>query len=151
MEATMCRPTKQCLGVALIVALVIGAGLPTMAPAQKDDATRVFNAPMERVWTVARSALVGRGWEIDQEDRDGGWIRTKSRRIEGEEYGVYAKGTRQRVRLVLKALNPTHTQVTVERRVWKQERILWIDKEEDVPQTDQHAEKDLLDTISAAI
>ena len=150
MKGTTCGPTKRTVGWALIVALVIGA-VPTMAPAQKDDATRVFDAPMDRVWTVARSTLVGRGWEIDQEDKEGGWIRTKSRRIEGEEYGVYAKGTRQRVRLVLKALDPTRTQVTVERRVWKQERILWIDKEEDVPATDQQAEKDLLDAISAAI
>jgi len=151
MKGRTCRPTKRSTGLALVVALVFGAGLPTTAPAQKDDASRVFDAPMDRVWTVARSTLVGRGWEIDQEDRDGGWIRTKSRRMEGEEYGVYAKGTRQRVRLVLKAIDPTHTQVTVERRVWKQERILWIDKEEDLPQTDQQAEKDLLDAISAAI
>jgi hypothetical protein len=151
MKGTNCGRTKRCRGLALFVALVIGAGLATMAHAQKDDATRVFDAPLDRVWTVARSTLVGRGWEIDQEDRDGGWMRTKSRRVEGEDYGVYAKGTRQRVRLVLKALDPTHTQVTVERRVWKQERILWMDKEEDLAATDQQAEKQLLDAISAAI
>jgi hypothetical protein len=151
MKARMCRPTKRCLAVALIAALVIAAGLPTTARPQTGDGTRVFDAPMDRVWTVARSTLIGRGWEIDQEDRDGGWIRTKSRRVEGEDYGVYAKGTRQRVRLVLKALDPTRTQVTVERRVWKQERILWMDKEEDLPATDQQAEKQLLDAIAAAI
>jgi len=151
MTARMCCPTKRYLGVALIAALVIGAGLPTTARPQTGDETRVFDAPMDRVWTVARSTLVGRGWEIDQEDRDGGWIRTKSRRMEGEDYGVYAKGTRQRVRLVLKALDPTRTQVTVERRVWKQERILWMDKEEDLPATDRQAEKQLLDAIAAAI
>lgn len=143
--------TKRCLGLALIAALVIATGLPTTAPAQVNDGTRVFDAPMDRVWTVARSTLIGRGWDIDQEDREGGWIRTESRRVEGENYGVYAKGTRQRVRLVLKALDPTHTQVTVERRVWKQERILWIDKEEDLPATDQQAEKQLLDAIAAAL
>ena len=151
MKGTTCGPTKRSTGLALIVALVIGAGLPTIAPAQKDDATRVFDAPLDRVWTVARSTLIGRGWEIEKEDPEGGWIRTTARRVEGEEYGVYAKGTRMRVRLVLKALDPTHTQVTVERRVWKQERILWIDKEEDVPATDRQAEKQLLDAISAAI
>jgi len=143
--------TKRCLGLALIAALVIATGLLTTAPAQVNDGTRVFDAPMDRVWTVARSTLIGRGWDIDQEDREGGWIRTESRRVEGENYGVYAKGTRQRVRLVLKALDPTHTQVTVERRVWKQERILWIDKEEDLPATDQQAEKQLLDAIAAAL
>jgi len=151
MTGTACGPTKHSIGLALIVALVIGAGLPTTAPAQTDDATRVFNAPMDRVWTVARSTLIGRGWEIEKEDPEGGWIRTTARKVEGEEYGVYAKGTRMRVRLVLKALDPTRTQVTVERRVWKQERILWIDKEEDVPATDRQAEKQLLDAISAAI
>ncbi len=144
-------PTKRFLGLALIAALAIAAGLPTTAAAQMNDGIRVFDAPMDRVWTVARSTLIGRGWEIDQEDREGGWIRTKSRRVEGEDYGVYAKGTRQRVRLVLKAIDPTHTQVTVERRVWKQERILWMDKEEDIPATDQQAEKQLLDAIGAAL
>jgi hypothetical protein len=69
----------------------------------------------------------------------------------GEDYGVYAKGTRQRVRLVLKAVDPTHTQITVERRVWKQERILWMDKEENLPATDQQSEKQLLDAIAAAL
>ena len=143
--------TKRFLELTLIAALAITAGLPTTAPAQVNDGIRVFDAPMDRVWTVARSTLIGRGWDIDQEDREGGWIRTKSRRVEGEDYGVYAKGTRQRVRLVLKALDPTHTQVTVERRVWKQERILWMDKEEDLPATDQQAEKQLLDAIAAAL
>ena len=106
---------------------------------------------MDRVWTVTRSTLKGLGWDIDKEDREGGWIRTDSRRLEGEDFGVYAKGTRQRLRIVMKALDPTKTQVTVERRVWRQERILWMDKEEDIQATDQLAEKKVLDDIDAAI
>jgi hypothetical protein len=125
--------------------------MPTAADAQPDERVRVFNAPLDRVWTVTRSTLKGLGWDIDKEDREGGWIRTDSRRIEGDDFGVYAKGTRQRLRVVMKALDPARTQVTVERRVWRQERILWMDKEEDIQVPDQLAEKKVLDDIAAAI
>ena len=124
---------------------------PTAADAQADERVRVFNAPLDRVWTVTRSTLKSLGWDIDKEDREGGWIRTDSRRLEGEDFGVYAKGTRQRLRVAIKALDPTRTQVTVERRVWRQERILWMDKEEDLPAPDQLAEKKVLDDIAAAL
>jgi hypothetical protein len=124
---------------------------PTPAAAQADERVRVFNAPLDRVWTVTRSTLKGLGWDIDKEDREGGWIRSDSRRLEGEDFGVYAKGTRQRLRVVMKALDPARTQVTVERRVWKQERILWMDKEEDLQVPDQLAEKKVLDDIAAAL
>jgi hypothetical protein len=100
---------------------------------------------------VTRSTLKGLGWDIDKEDREGGWIRTDSRRIEGDDFGVYAKGTRQRLRVVMKALDPARTQVTVERRVWRQERILWMDKEEDIQAPDQLAERKVLDDIAAAL
>jgi len=137
-----------------IAALVVLAGavaIASDASAQGDERVRVFDAPIDRVWTVTRSTLKGLGWDIDKEDREGGWIRTDSRRLEGEDFGVYAKGTRQRVRVVLKAVDPSRTQVTVERRVYKQERILWMDKEEDLPSRDATAEKKLLDDIAAAL
>jgi hypothetical protein len=35
--------------------------------------------------------------------------------------------------------------------VWKQERILWMDKEEDLPTTDRTAEKKILDDIAAVL
>jgi hypothetical protein len=131
--------------------LILAVLMPTAADAQADERVRVFNAPLDRVWTVTRSTLKGLGWDIDKEDREGGWIRTDSRRLEGEDFGVYAKGTRQRLRVVMKALDPARTQVTVERRVWRQERILWMDKEEDIQVPDQLAEKKVLDDIAAAI
>src|SRR5262245_49825225 len=129
-------------GMGWILALVVLAGtvmIANDASAQGDERVRVFDAPLDRVWTVTRSTLKGLGWDIDKEDREGGWIRTDSRRIEGEDFGVYAKGTRQRVRVVMKAVGPGQTQVTVERRVYKQERILWMDKEEDLPARDATA------------
>ena len=151
-SATQCLGWTRPLGWILALGLVMGAAaMPAPAEAQADEATRVFNAAQDRVWTVTRSTVKSLGWDIDKEDREGGWIRTDSRRLEGEDYGVYAKGTRQRLRIAIKALDPARTQVTVERRVWKQERILWMDKEEDLPATDQEAEKQLLDAIGAAL
>src|SRR5262245_25366286 len=134
----------------LLLAFVALVGV-TRAAAQTDDRTRVFDAPADRVWTVVRSTLKSLGWDIDQEDRQVGWMRTDSRRVEGENYGVYAKGTRQRLRLVIKSVDPTHTQVTVERRVWKEERILWMDKQQDLSEPNQDAEKQVLDAIGAAL
>jgi hypothetical protein len=130
---------------------MLAALIPTAADAQADERVRVFNAPVDRVWTVTRSTLRSLGWDIDKEDREGGWIRTDSRRLEGDDFGVYAKGTRQRLRVAIKAIDPTRTQVTVDRRVWRQERILWMDKEEDIQATDQLAEKKVLDDIAAAL
>jgi hypothetical protein len=139
------------IGLALIAGAVMIPGIAEAQAPQTDERVRVFDAPMDRVWTVTRSTLKSLGWDIDKEDREGGWIRTDSRRLEGEDFGVYAKGTRQRLRIAIKALDPSRTQVTVERRVWKQERILWMDKEEDLPTTDQTAEKKVLDDIAAAV
>ena len=140
------------LGWTLALGLLVGAVLaPTPAAAQADERVRVFNAAPDRVWTVTRSTLKSLGWDIDKEDREGGWIRTDSRRIEGDDFGVYAKGTRQRLRVAIKALDPARTQVTVDRRVWRQERILWMDKEEDIQAPDQLAEKKILDDIAAAL
>jgi len=136
---------------AVLLAFAGSALAPGAALAQGGDRTRVFAAPLDRVWTVTRSTLKGLGWDIDREDREGGWIRTDSRRLEGADYGVYAKGTRQRLRVVIKALDPGRTQVTVERRVWTQERILWMDKEQDVQVPDHKAEQAILDAIAAAI
>jgi len=148
----MTWPVMRSLGWMLTLGLLMGGVLtPTAADAQADERVRVFNVPLDRVWTVTRSTLKGLGWGIDKEDREGGWIRTDSRRLEGEDFGVYAKGTRQRLRVVMKALDPARTQVTVERRVWRQERILWMDKEEDIQAPDQLAEKKVLDDIDAAL
>lgn len=118
---------------------------------QSDDRTRVFNAPVDRVWVVASSTLKSLGWSVDKEDRDVGWIRTDSRRLEGGDYGVYSKGAKHRLRVVIKAQNGSRTAVTVERRVWKEERILWMDKEEELPTTDHSVETQLLDAVGKSL
>ncbi len=138
--------TRATVWMASAVLLMAASAL-----AQTDDRMRVFDAPMDRVWTVARSTLRGLGWEIDKEDREVGWIRTDSRRLEGDDFGVYAKGTKHRLRVVLKALPDGKTAVTIERRVWKEERILWMDRDQDLSTTDHRVEREILDAIVGAL
>ncbi len=138
------------LGASVVVALLT-AGLTSGATAQADDRTRVFSAPADRVWTVTRSTLKSLGWDIDKEDRDVGWIRTDSRRLEGDNYGVYAKGTKHRLRVVIHGQPDSKTAVSIERRVYKEERILFVEKEEDIPTTDRTVEKQILDAIGKSL
>ena len=45
---------------------------------------------------MTRSVLKSLGWDIDKEDRDVGWIRTDSRRLDGDNFGVFAEGVKHR-------------------------------------------------------
>ena len=134
-----------------LLAAGLGAMLSTASPASADNRTRTFSAPADRVWTVARSTLESLGWKIDKEDRDVGWVVTKSRGVDHDDYGVYAKGTRHRLRVMVKGREGGKTEVTVERRLWKEERILWMDKEEELNTTDRTVEKQVLEAIGKGL
>jgi hypothetical protein len=121
---------------------------PAPATAQSGDPRlRLFEAPSDRVWSVTRSTLISLGWKVDKEDRSVGWIITKSRGVDGEDFGVYAKGTKHRLRVNVKPRDG-RTEVSVERRVWKEERILFVDKEEDIATSDRTEERRVLDAIA---
>ena len=135
-------------GLALL-ALAALAILPGSARA--DERTRAYQAPVDRVWTVTRSTLKSLGWDIDKEDRDVGWIRTDSRRVEGDNFGVYEKSLRHRLRITIHGRDGGRTEVTVERRLYKSERVLFVDKEEDVPLKDHDVEKRILDDIGRSL
>lgn len=139
------------LTVWLGLALLMGLGSDVPAAGAAEAMTRVYGAPVDRVWTVTRSVLKSLGWDIDKEDRDVGWIRTDSRRLDGENYGVYAKGVKHRLRLVVKGQEGGKTAVTVERRVYKEERILFVDKEEDIKTDDRSVEKRILEEIGRSL
>lgn len=139
------RPART--AVLALLGLLLGGGL-TAASAQE---ARTYNAPPDRVFTVSRSVLKSLGWDIDKEDREVGWIRTDSRRIDGENFGVYAKGVKHRLRLVIHRQDANRTTVTVERRVYKEERILFVDKEEDIKTDDRSVEKRILDDIGRSL
>ena len=130
-----------CLGLALAL---------TTATAAADAVTRTVNAPEDRVWAVAEAVLKHQGWEIEKADRAIGWITTKSRMLEGGDYGVYAKGVRHQLRVHVKGAGPKTT-VSVERTVFTRERILWMDKDEPVTVKDKAVEETLLDDIGKSI
>jgi hypothetical protein len=134
--------------LAMLLALSLGLTAPAAAA---DPVVRTFNAPMDRVWTVTESVLKHLGWDIEKADRAIGFITTESRRLDGEDYGVYAKGTRHRLRFQIKADGDKRTTVTVERIVFKRERIVFVDKDEPITIGDQSVEKTTLDTIAKAL
>src|SRR5881409_157707 len=113
--------TRMLGAIALLLSLVT----PALAAA---PVSQTFTAPIEKVWSVTEAVLKQLGWDIEKSDRTIGWITTESRTVEGEDYGVYAKGTRHRLVIRLKAAGTQGTMVEVERSVFKRERILWIDK-----------------------
>jgi hypothetical protein len=104
----------------------------TGAASAAEPVAQTFNAPPDRVWSVVEAVLKQLGWDIEKKDRTIGMLTTESRRMEGEDYGVYAKGTRHRLTLYVKPASDNRTTVTVERDMFKRERILWIDKDEPV-------------------
>ena len=113
----------------LLSLLLVTLALTVPATAAEPVA-QTFNAPMERVWTTAEAVLKQLGWDIERKDRSIGMMTTESRRLEGEDYGVYAKGLRHRLTVHLKAASETRTTVTIDRDTFRRERILWIDKDE---------------------
>jgi len=70
---------------------------------------------------------------------------------QGEDYGVYAKGIRHRLTVIMKPAGDKRTSVAVERALFKRERILWMDKDEPVVAPDQKVEKDLIAAIERAL
>ena len=134
--------------LAMVLAVSLGlAGSATGA----DPVSRTFNVPVDRVWTVTESVLKHLGWDIENADRAIGFITTESRRLEGEDWGVYAKGTRHRLRLQIKADGDKRTRVTIERLVFKRERIVFVDKDEPIVVGDQTVENATMDTIAKAL
>jgi hypothetical protein len=125
--------------------------LTLVTPAVASPATQTFSGSLDKVWDVAQAVLKQLGWDIEKSDRSIGWITTDSRTVEGEDWGVYAKGTRHRLVVKLKAATPTRTTVSVERSVFKRERILWVDKDEPLTVTDQTVERALLVEIGKAL
>ena len=84
---------------ALAAGLALVLGAPALAAPTSE---RTFAAPLDRVWSTTEAVLEHLGWDIDKADRDMGLITTDSRRVEGENYGVYEKGLRHRLQLHLK-------------------------------------------------
>jgi uncharacterized lipoprotein len=139
------------VAVPTLIAMLVLAG-SVVAPAMAaGPVTHSYAAPVDRVWSTTLAVLKQLGWDVDKVDRSIGWITTESRRVEGEDYGVYAKGTRQRLTLHVKAAGDNRTTISVERAVFKRERILWMDKDEPITVSDQEVENALLVAIEKSL
>jgi hypothetical protein len=134
----------------VIVLLGVLMAIPALAA---EPVSRTFGAPADRVWSTTEAVLKHMGWDIDKADRAIGFITTESRRLDGEDYGVYAKGLRHRLQLHIKAAGDTRSTVSVERTLFKRERILFVDKDEPIKplNVDQSVERALLDAIAKAL
>ena len=130
------------------IALLLLLATPAIAG---EPVSQTFAASPEKVWSVTESVPKQLGWDIEKSDRSNGWINTESRSVNGEDYGVYAKGARHRLAIHFKAAGPNRTTVTVERSLFNRERILWIDKDEPLTTTDQSVEKNVLAAIGKAL
>ena len=131
-----------------VLALVLALATASIAG---EPVSQTFSAAPEKVWSVTQSVLKQQGWEIEKQDQANGWINTESRSVNGEDYGVYAKGARHRLVIRLKAAGANRTTVSVERTLFHRERILWIDKDEVLSTNDQTVEKNMLAAIGAAL
>ncbi len=138
---------RHAVAVSFLAVLLVAP----LALAQTDERTRVFDASVDRVWTIARSALRASGWDVEKDDKAAGLIVTDARRLEGEDFTLYATGVKHRLRVVMKSLPDGKTSVTIERRVWKEERVLWMDRGHDLPTTDHKLESEILDAIGAGL
>ncbi len=125
--------------------------LTLAGPALGGSVSQTFVVSADHAWTTTERVLKLLGWDIDKADRTIGWITTDSRKVEGEDYGVYAKGTRHRLRVNIKAAGDKKTTIAVERVLFKRERILWMDNDEPVATTDQTVEKDVLAAIAKSL
>jgi hypothetical protein len=132
-----------------LVTVVLLLALGTTASAEPISQT--YAASIDRVWSTTIAVLEALGWDIDKADRTIGWITTESRRVEGEDYGVYAKGLRHRLVLHVREAGNNRATVSVERSVFKRERILWMDNDEAVTTTDRSVEKSLLEAIQKSL
>jgi hypothetical protein len=137
------RGSLWAVSLALLIAAVSADAAGTVE--------RTFNAPVDRVWSATEAVLKHLGWDVDKADRAIGFITTDSRRVEGDNFGVYEKALRHRLRLNVKAAGDTRTTVGIEREVFKRERILFVDKDEPVTDSSQAVEKAVLDAIGKAL
>jgi hypothetical protein len=136
---------------AVLILALLGAWAAPLAAEAPEAVTRTLNAPLERVWEVSESVLKSLGWDIDERDRAVGWILTKSRGVEFKDFGVYGEGTRHKLRVWLKAAGAGKTSVSVERELYKEERILWMRDRKPLPTKDRSVETAVLAAIEKAL
>jgi hypothetical protein len=113
--------------------------------------SRLFSSPTDRVWFATQLALSGLGWKIDQIDAVTGRMVTDARSVDFKEFGVYGVGSRHQLRLAVTAAGEGRTSVVVERELFREERLLWMNSRKPIETTDRSVEAAVLDAIQAAL
>ena len=131
---------------AVILALLLAVPAAAAGPMEF-----TYNAPVDRVWERTVAVLKVLGWDVDKADRSIGFIVTDSRRVDGDNYGVYEKALRHKLQLNIRRASDTRTTVTVERTVFKRERILFVDKDEPIEDKRTDVQKSILDAIGKSL
>ena len=121
------------------------------APAAAAPVEFTYNAPVDRVWEKTVAVLKVLGWDVDKAERSVGIIVTDSRRVDGDNYGVYEKGVRHKLQLNIRRVSDTRTTVGIERTVFKRERILFVDKDEPLEDKRTDVQKSILDAIGKSL
>ncbi|MBI3458582.1 MAG: hypothetical protein HY002_22645 [Candidatus Rokubacteria bacterium] len=131
----------------ILVSAFLAAAAGPLSGQAGQPVTRTFGAPMERTLAVVESVLRSLGWSIDDQDKSVGWILTNSRGVDFKDWGVYGEGSRHKLRLTLKAAGEGQTAVSVERDLYKEERILWMKERKPLQATDRTVELGVLDEV----
>jgi len=132
---------------AVLLALLLAA------PAAAAPVEFTFNAPVDVVWEKTLAVLRVLGWDVDKDrvDRSIGFIVTDSRRVDGDNFGVYEKSLRHRLQINVRRASDTRTTVSIERSVFKRERIVFVDKDEPIEDPRTEVQKSLLDAIGKSL
>jgi hypothetical protein len=112
-----------------------------------------YNAPVDVVWEKTLAVLKVLGWDVDKDkvDRSIGFIVTDSRRVDGDNFGVYEKSLRHRLHINVRRASDTRTTVSIERTVFKRERIVFVDKDEPIEDPRTDVQKSILDAIGKSL
>jgi len=110
-----------------------------------------YNAPVDVVWDKTMAVLKVLGWDVDKADRSIGFIVTDSRRVDGDNFGVYEKAVRHRLQVNVRRVSDTRTTVSIERSVFKRERILFVDTDEPLEDRRTEVQKSILDAIGKSL
>jgi len=123
------------------------------APAVSAPVEFTYNAPVDVVWDKTLAVLKVLGWDLDKDrvDRSIGFIVTGSRRVDGDNFGVYEKSLRHRLQIHVRRVSDSRTTVSIERNVFKRERIVFVDKDEPIEDTRTDVQKSVLDAIGKTL
>jgi hypothetical protein len=130
---------------------VVMLALVLAVPAGAAPVEFTYNAPVDVVWDKTMAVLKVLGWDVDKADRSIGFIVTESRRVDGDNFGVYEKALRHRLQINVRRTSDTRTTVGIERSVFKRERILFVDKDEPIEDPRTEVQKSILDAIGKSL